>query len=156
MDKSSQIVGPNGKPVETPEVVLTKEQHLEKLKKEVTEIMDSPAFQEYATAMVLGTQLYAWAHHYIIRELPGTTPAKLAVIGTVNRSMMDAKGNPHPFDEVAMCKNIENQLKFISDKTAAHAEAVAKLQAEKEPQLTVVRGGAEKEPQLTVVRGWQG
>lgn len=103
------------------------------MKQQLGELMDSKAFQDYAALLVLGTQLYAWAHHYILKELPGDIKLKLAVIGTVNNSMMDAKGNPHPFDEVGMYKNLEDRLSYIKNATKRHVRELEAIQNKATP-----------------------
>ena len=108
------------RPLVTADQQSAKEARLAAMKTEVEGIMESPAFQDYAMALVLGTQLYAWAHHYIMRDIPGSEQAKRAVIATVNHSMMDERGNPRPFDECHMSKILGEQLESIQKATKRH------------------------------------
>ena len=95
---------------------------INELKSEIAQLMDSKLFKQYATAIVLGNQLYAWACSYIINELPGDKSMKVEVINRLNATMITPDGKPKPFDERRIQVNMEALRTFIKNKVNEHVQ----------------------------------
>lgn len=128
-----EIVGPNGKPIaDTKEIQLTDASAMQQVKDEAAALMDNPALQQYARAMIVGTQLYAWARNYIMSEFSEREAIKTIVINAVLQTMHTPEGNPIPFAEQDMEDNLIALQTFIKEKVAEHVAIAEKKQQELE------------------------
>lgn len=104
-----------------PELVLTEQQQMEKLNKEVGEIMDDSLIKQYSECIVLGAQLHAWGVQYLLREGPGTPEARQAIVHIVQSCMLMPDGQtPRPFAENKMLTHLDDTQKFIRSKVEQH------------------------------------
>lgn len=77
-------------------------------------------FKTYASAMVLGNQLYAWGHYYVLSRLPGSQAAKHACIDIIKQSLENGKGQPRAFDERQMAKLMGELTSKVKNLTKQH------------------------------------
>jgi len=115
-----KILGPDGQPAgDTPPVEID----LHKLQLEVAAMLKDPLVQQYAGTLIVGSQLYSWAHQYLMTMKGYSSAAATAVIGTLQQSMMLPDGTPRPFDEVAMADNLKKEVvKFVAKMSKKHQE----------------------------------
>ena len=93
-------------------------------KLDIERFMDDKDLQRYATAIMLGNQLYAWAQAYVFIEFPKVAEdVKKFVLMSIKQSMIGPDGRPRPFDEHAMMKNLDDLQPFIKNKVKNHVKA---------------------------------
>ena len=99
----------------TPEAV-------QEMQKKITDAMNDERLQQFASAIILGNQLYAWGAMFLSNE-PGHDPVVLhTMIDAVQSSMIDESGTPRPFAEDGMLANIKELVPFMDAEIAKHAE----------------------------------
>jgi hypothetical protein len=123
---------------------------VEALKTEIDAALKNPEIRGLVGTLILGSQLYSWAHFKLFHMKQYTVDAKASIFLSANQLTIDDKGRAKAFSQDRMLQNLKDEILPFLNK----AIAAVKIQPTTEtPVSSAATETVIASPELRVERG---
>ena len=92
------------------------------LEQEIIKLVGTQSVKDLCAVMILGSQLYSWANHYMTK-LDASDDAVMSIVQSVQQSQMTEDGGPQPFMAEDLLKHMNATIPFIRKKIKKESKA---------------------------------
>ena len=94
------------------DAIAQNENKMSGLEDEILKLVQSKDVKDLCAAMILGSQLYSWAHHHL-SKIEASDDALMSIINSVQQSQMLEDGSPRPFMAEDMLTHLDETVPSI-------------------------------------------